>query len=233
MTRIWTDLLTATDHEVIRRSGFGKNRPLGQRPALLIIDAQWNYTGEDEPIADTQEKWPFGCGERAWRAAERLKPVLDEARRVGIPVFFSRQIQQGTLEFITSIDKTDKHNANELEGSKGVQIVDMLAPVRGEIVVNKSYASVFYGTPLLSFLVKLKIDTLLVAGGTTSGCVRATVVDAVMRNYDVAVIEDCTFDRIEASHAMSLFDMWLKYANVSASGEALDYLRSLAVPAQT
>ena len=69
MTRIWTDLLTATDHEVIRRSGFGKNRPLGQRPALLIIDAQWNYTGEDEPIVDTQEKWPIGCGERAWRAA--------------------------------------------------------------------------------------------------------------------------------------------------------------------
>jgi nicotinamidase-related amidase len=230
MSFIWDDLLTPTDQRVIELSGFGKQRPLGERPALLIIDAQWNYTGEDEPILTTQERWPFGCGERAWRAAENIKRVLDEARRIKIPVMYTRQVQNKTLAFTSSLNKTDKHNTNELEGERGVQIVDALAPLDGEMVINKSYASVFYGTPILSFLIKLKIDTLIFVGGSTSGCVRASVVDATMRNYDCVVLEDATFDRIEASHKIALLDIWMKYANVTKTDEAVSYLQSLAAP---
>lgn len=226
----WEDLLTPTDREVIRLSGFGKSRPLGERPALVIIDAQWNYTGEDEPILKTQERWPFGCGERAWRAAENIEQLLAQARAMKIPVLFTRQVQNRTLAFTSSLSKTDKHNRDELEGEKGVQIVDALAPRDDEIVVNKSYASVFYGTPILSYLIKLKVDTLIFVGGSTSGCVRSSLVDATMRNYDCVIVEDATFDRVEASHKVALLDIWMKYGNVEPTEKVLDYLRGLAVP---
>ncbi len=82
----------------------------------------------------------------------------------------------------------------------------------------------FYGTPVLSWLVKLGIDTLILVGGSTSGCVRASAVDAVSRNFHVAVVEDCVYDRISISHAAGLLDMWMKYCDVVPSSEIEAYL---------
>jgi len=99
-----------------------------------------------------------------------------------------------------------------------------LAPKKGDLVINKSYSSAFYGTPLLSFLIKLRTDTLIVTGGTSSGCIRATCVDGVSRNLNVAVVEDCVFDRISVSHKVALLDLWMKYCDVITSEEAIRYL---------
>lgn len=227
MTHVWDTLLTETDRRVIEASGFGKSPKLGVRPCLLIIDVQNIYAGPDRPITEVIGELPFGCGDRAHRAVEHIQVVLQTARALAVPVFYSRQVQRRTLAFSTGITKTDKVDERNLEGSRGVQIVDAIAPTGNDIVIDKSYASLFYGTPVLSYLIKLGIDTLLICGGSTSGCVRATAVDAVMRNYTVAIVEDCVYDRIEASHTMNLFDLWLKYAALISSDEAAHYLQGL------
>ena len=223
---IWNDLLTPTDREVIRCGGYGKRRGLGTHPVFLIIDPQYNYAGADQPILDQIEEWPSAVGEAAWRATERIQSVMATSRRKKIPVIYTRHVQQN-IAFDGFAAKTDRDQSQYLDGAKGTMIVDELEPESGDLVIDKSYASVFYGTPLLSYLIKLKADTLIVAGGTTSGCVRATCVDAVSRNFNVAVLQDCVYDRISASHKVALLDLWMKYCDVIESSEALDYFKTL------
>ena len=98
-------------------------------------------------------------------------------------------------------------------------------------MVDKGYASAFFGTPLLSFLIKLKADTLIVTGGTTSGCVRAFCVDAVSRSFNVGVVADAVFDRISASHTTALLDLWMKYCDLLTSDETVCYLKKQRQPA--
>ena len=224
--RIWDDILTPTDQEVIRRGGYGKPRGLGERPALLIIDPQYNYAGADKPILEQIQEWPSGVGESAWRAIERLKPLIHAFREKKRPIIYTRQVQK-SMAFDGFAAKAVRSPSQYLDGSKGTSIVEAIAPQEGDVVIDKSYASAFYGTPLLSALIKLKVDTLIVAGGTTGGCVRATCVDAISRNFDVAVVEDCVYDRISASHKVALLDLWMKYCDLISSGAAVDYVTRL------
>jgi len=223
---VWDDILTPTDQEVIRRGGYGKPRGLGKRPALLIIDPQYNYSGADKAILDQIQEWPSGVGEPAWRAIERLKPLISAFREKKRPIVYTRQVQK-SIAFDGFAAKADRSSSQYLDGSKGTSIVEAIAPQEGDFVIDKSYASAFYGTPLLSVLIKLKVDTLIVAGGTTGGCVRATCVDAISRNFDVAVVEDCVYDRISASHKVALLDLWMKYCDVISCQEAVPYVQSL------
>ena len=89
----WEEILTPTDREVIRRGGYGKPRGLGKRPALLIIDPQYNYAGADKPILEQIQEWPSGIGESAWRAIERLKPLISAFREKKRPIVYTRQVQ--------------------------------------------------------------------------------------------------------------------------------------------
>jgi nicotinamidase-related amidase len=223
---VWDDILTPTDQEVIRRGGYGKPRGLGERPALLIIDPQYNYAGADKPILEQIQDWPSGVGESAWRAIARLKPLISAFREKKRPILYTRQIQK-SIAFDGFAAKAGRSSSQYLEGSKGTSIVEAIAPQEGDFVIDKSYASAFYGTPLLSVLIKLKVDTLIVTGGTTGGCVRATCVDAISRSFDVAVVEDCVYDRICASHKAALLDLWMKYCDVISSSAAVDYVTSL------
>ena len=220
---IFDDILTKVDREVIRRGGYGKTRGFGEHPALMIIDPQYNYTGTDRPILEQIHEWPSGVGESSWRAMERIKRIVSVSRRRSIPIIYTRQIQD-SIRFDGFAAKTDREQSQYLEGARGTKIVDELAPEKGDLVINKSYSSAFYGTPLLSFLIKLRADTLIVTGGTSSGCIRATCVDAVSRNFNVAVVEDCVFDRISVSHKVALLDLWMKYCDVITSEEAIRYL---------
>ena len=102
-----------------------------------------------------------------------------------------------------------------------------IAPQPRELVIRKHKPSAFFGTPLASFLVQLGVDSLLLAGTTTSGCVRATAVDAFSQNYRVAVVEEGCFDRGQASHALSLFDLHAKYADVVSLAETLAFVEGL------
>lgn len=223
---VWDDILTPTDREVIRRGGYGRPRGLGERPALLIIDPQYNYVGADKPILEQIEEWPSGVGESAWRGIGRIKPLLSAFREKKRPIVYTRQVQK-SIAFDGFAAKAVRSSSQYLEGSKGTSIVEEVAPQEGDFVIDKSYASAFYGTPLLSVLIKLKVDTLIVTGGTTGGCVRATCVDAISRNFDVAVVEDCVYDRISASHKVALLDLWMKYCDLITCARAIDYMRHL------
>jgi len=223
---LWDDILSPTDREVIRRGGYGQPRGLGADPALLIIDPQYNYAGADKPILEQIQEWPSGVGESAWRVIERLKPLIHAFREKKRPVIYTRQVQK-TIAFDGFAAKAVRSSSQYLEGAKGTSIVEAIAAQEGDVVIDKSYASAFYGTPLLSVLIKLKVDTLIVAGGTTGGCVRATCVDAISRNFDVAVIEDCVYDRISASHKVALLDLWMKYCDVISDIQAKGYIQAL------
>ena len=223
---IWEDLLSETDHKVIENAGYGKARGLGDSPLLTVIDCQNNYIGADEPILDQQDRWPAGGGADAWAAVRVAKTLLDEARGADVPVLYTRNVQKRTVRFDSFAGKSTWDKAATLDGTEGSQIVTEIAPHDDDLVLDKSYASAFFGTPLLTYLVGLGIDTLVIAGVSTSGCVRATAVDGVTRGFKVAVVADAVADRIVASHKVALLDMWMKYTDVIDSDTALTYLRS-------
>ncbi len=111
--------------------------------------------------------------------------------------------------------------------AKGNDIVREIAPQPHEFLIRKAKPSAFHGTALLGYLIDLGIDTLIVTGTTTSGCVRASVLDAFSQNYKITIVEECTFDRFESSHAINLFDMQSKYCDVLPLDEVTAYLTSV------
>ena len=215
---IWEDMLTEQDRAVIDRAGYARggaaswdSRSLGSRPALLLIDLQVMQLGRDVPILEAVEEYQQAMGNIGWQAVPAISRLLHAARAAGLPVFHTRVIPRGR----TAADPA-------------VAIVSPVAPVSGETVLDKNHASAFFGTDLLTRLVRLKIDTLIVAGNSTSGCVRATVVDARQFGLHPLVPAECTFDRIVASHKVALLDMWLKYARVCPLIETLDYITAVS-----
>lgn len=224
MARVWEDLLTDVDKLVIQKGGYGKSRGLGKKPMLMIIDVQHNYVGEKVPIEQQLDKWPSGGGAAAWAAIENIIKVKKAAEEAGIPIFQSRNVQKKTLAFDSFGTKTNRDQTKYLDGRPETQIISELTPGPNEMVIDKAYASVFYGTPFQSYLVKLGIDTIIIVGGSTSGCCRATAVDAVTRNYNVAMIEDAIYDRIQLSHKAALLDCWMKYCDVVNTEQIISYI---------
>lgn len=224
-TTIWDGLLTDTDRRVIANAGYGKPRGMGDRPLLMVIDCQYNYIGADAPIAEQQSEWPAGGGAGAWSAVRVADRLLQAARQSDVPVLYTRNVAKRTVQFDSFAAKSNRDHAQTLDSSPGSQIVEEIAPHTSDYVLDKSYASAFYGTPMLNYLVGLDIDTLVIAGVSTSGCVRATAVDGVSRGYKVAVVADAVADRIVASHQIALLDLWMKYTDVVGSDLALEYLK--------
>lgn len=195
---------------------------------MLVIDVNVAFCGDrPEPIEDSVKRWRNSCGLVAWEAADRIAVLLQGARAKRVPIVYTTGFDPRPDGFDSGrgADKNARR-AEDLSADRagGNEIIPAIAPRSGDLVVRKPKYSAFFGTPLLSYLIDLQVDTLLVCGTATSGCVRATVVDAYQYNYRVSVIEECTFDRIESSHAVSLFDMHLKHADVVSLEEACRYL---------
>lgn len=222
--------LPARDREVMALSGYGAVMGLGERPALLIVDATYGFCGDrPEPVLKSIERWPNSCGEEAWRALAQIERLLLLFRKRRLPVFYTRgSYRQDKWDMGSWLWKHARSRPHEAPPSMSVHhhddIVDAIAPQDNEIVIGKQKPSAFFGTPLQSYLTLTQTDTLVVAGGSTSGCVRATVVDGFSANYRVAVAADACFDRLQSSHAMSLLDMHAKYADVMSTGELLERL---------
>lgn len=223
----WDEALSDEERQVIERGKYGQTRGLGTSPVLLIIDCQPNYLGEDAPIVEQQARWPAGGGELAWAAVRVIRTVLDTARVSEIPVVYTRNVQKRTVTFDMVSAKAGWDHRRTLDGDPGTQIVPDLAPTADDIVIDKSYASAFWGTPLLTYLVQLGADSVIVGGVSTSGCVRATSVDAVTRGFSTAVLTDGVADRIQLSHKASLLDLWMKYTDLMSGAEAVAYLSSV------
>jgi maleamate amidohydrolase len=229
---IWNKFLTERDKAVFAASGYGARAGFGQRPALIIIDVNYNFCGDKpEPILESIKRWRNSCGEEAWVAIKVLRRLIDGAHAKGVPVIYTTGIRRednwdvGSWGFKNS--RTNEAPRVKKSNLDGNEIVAEIAPGPSDIVVPKQKPSGFYGTNLASYLVLLGCDSLLVTGTTTSGCVRATVLDAFSNNYRISVIEDGCFDRSQASHAINLCDMNAKYADIIGSNEAIEYMKSL------
>jgi nicotinamidase-related amidase len=231
-TPIWDKFLTDRDKAVFAAGGFGARMGFGTRPALLIVDVNYAFCGErPEPILESIKRWPTSCGEEAWEGVKITKPLVERARAKGIPVIYTTNKRRpdfwdsGSWAWKSTRQK-ERPRTEAIHDPN--MIVREIAPGPKDLLIEKQKPSAFYGTPLQSYLTLLGCDSLLVTGATTSGCVRASVLDAFSANYRVAVIEDACFDRSQASHAVSLCDMHAKYADIVESAEALDYMAKLA-----
>jgi len=228
--RIWDKFLTERDRQVFAAAGYGAPQGFGQRPALVVIDVNYFFCGDrPEPILESIKRWRNSCGEDAWPAIKVIKGLLASARGKGVPVIYTTGNARPDLWNRGSWRwKNSRSGEDSLDRSRGdfagSTIVPEIEPAPQDIVLHKDKPSAFFGTPMLSYLVLLGCDSLIVTGTTTSGCVRATVLDAFSSNYRVTVVEDACFDRSQASHAISLCDMHAKYADVRPSADALDYL---------
>jgi maleamate amidohydrolase len=227
----WDDILTARDHAVFESSGYGKRMGFGKRPVLLVIDVNYNFVGDrPEPILESIKRWRNSCGDEGWIAIDRIAELLEAVRQREVPVIYTTG-QDPRPDGFDSGRWADK-NSRRFEdrgrpARNGNEIVPPIAPRESDIVISKAKPSAFFGTLLNSYLVDLQADSVIVCGTTTSGCVRATVVDAFSYNYRVSVVEEGTFDRGQASHKVNLFDMNQKYADVVGQHEVLEYLRAL------
>jgi maleamate amidohydrolase len=231
--RIWDAFLTARDKEVFEASGYGARGGFGQRPALLIIDVNYGFVGDKpEPILESIKQWMNSCGEEGWAAVAAIKKVLAASRAKGIPVIYTSGVRradawdQGAWSYKNSRVNKDYLGLSPQTLRSNIIVPD-IAPGPRDLVIGKQKPSAFHGTSLTDYLIHLRCDSLLVTGTTTSGCVRATVVDAFSLNYRVTVIEDGCADRSQASHAVNLCDMNAKYADVVPSFEVIKYIEQL------
>lgn len=219
MTRPWDGIVSEEEQKAYRAAGFGAPQGVGERPALLIIDVQYRTVGtERKPFWEAIEEFPTSCGDVGWTAVDNIQPLLAAFRARGLPVLYphvapKKAYDAGRLaEKIPSIMNIP---------AKGYEFVAEIGPEESDILLPKKHPSAFFGTALTSHLIDLNVDTLFVTGCTTSGCVRGTVVDAFAYNFRVVVPEECVYDRSRVSHAVNLFDMASKYADVMPVADAL------------
>ncbi|NLG78382.1 MAG: isochorismatase family protein [Firmicutes bacterium] len=225
---IWDDILDERDRHVVATCGFGAIRGFGDKPALLIIDAQYNFVGEKAAIEQSLTETPTGIGQDAWKAVERIAELAGESRKLGIPVVYTvcKRTEEDRVYDSFRRKRFPEVTKTMMTKPRGAEIVDELAPQKGDIVVLKKYPSAFFGTPMMTILNSLHVDTLIITGFVTSGCVRATVVDAASYNFNVIIPEEAVSDRIAVSHKVNLLDMHLKYADVMPMADVMRAIRA-------
>lgn len=225
---IWKDVIPAEEIRAYEAAGFGRPSGIGTRPALLIIDVQYRTVGTTpQPFWESIKEFPTSCGEVGWKSASQIARLVQEFRAKGWPIIYpyvapKEEFDTGRL--------AAKVPALMGVSSKGYEFVPGVEPQKGDILLPKRHPSAFFGTPLASYLVERAIDTLVVTGCTTSGCVRGSVVDGFSLNYRCLVPHDAVYDRSRTSHLVNLFDMASKYADVMSTDETLSALQ--AIPAR-
>jgi nicotinamidase-related amidase len=229
--RVWDAFLTPQDKASLgERPHF--NYGFGERPALILIDLyRWVFGDRPQPLLEAIKEWPGSCGLAGWDALPHIRRLLDAARKAQIPIVHITGLhpadsgvpgwsEQGLLQ------KSRRGPSAPEKVRRRFDIVDEVAPLPGEVCLRKTSPSAFWGTPLIGHLTANRVDTLLVCGESTSGCVRATVVDGRTNRFKVIVAEECVFDRHQACHAINLFDMHQKYADVVSVDEIVEHLGS-------
>lgn len=223
----WDDFLTDRDRAVFASSGYGRRAGLGRRPVLLVVDVSYGFCGDKrEPILDSVQRWHNACGPEAWDGVAAVEQLISAARAKRLPVLYTTAPTPRADGFDRGRwnDKNPRHREDDARAN---EIVAEIAPQPQDIVIEKSKPSAFFGTMLAGYLVDLQADSVIVCGTTTSGCVRATVVDGFSHNFRMVVVEEATFDRGQASHWVNLFDMDMKYADVAPLVDVLAQIEGL------
>lgn len=205
-----------SQEQVYSAAGFGRAVPRGTRPAVIVVDFSYGFTDRQYPTASD-----------AHQQIERTKTICDALRAKGFPVIFSAiAYHPGEIDKLPWLKKATGMAAL-LEGSRLVEIDAATGIQPQDAIVTKKGASSFFGSTLAALLTGAGTDTLIVAGATTSGCVRATVVDAVQSGFNVLVPHDCCADRAQAPHEANLYDMQQKYADITDAADVLAWIGSL------
>jgi maleamate amidohydrolase len=220
----WKDAVPEADLKLYanwRRETF-----VGPRPALIAIDLyDLVYRGGARPPSEINDQFPNTCGLFAHRAIEPTKKLLAAARRAGIPIFFCTQETRPNNRPRGAVS-TRRRTTTPPDG---YAIYHEFKVEPQDILITKQRASIFQGTPLASHLTLLDVSSLIVCGESTSGCVRASVVDGYSAGFHVSVVEECTYDRAELTHKVNLFDMHHKYADVMHLDEVIAHLDGLGM----
>lgn len=207
---------TDSQQQTYSAAGFGRAVPRGKRPGIIVVDFSYGFTDLQYPTAsDASEQ------------IARAKAICDALRAKGFAVIFSTiAYQPGEVGKLPWLKKATGMAAL-IDGTRLVQIDAATGIQPQDAVVTKKGASSFFGSTLAALLTGAGVDTLIVAGATTSGCVRATVVDAVQSGFNVLVPRDCCADRAQGPHEANLYDMQQKYADVTDADEILSWLATL------
>jgi nicotinamidase-related amidase len=225
----WKSLYSEADLKLY--SYYARETFVGDAPALLLIDFYNEcFRGGALPPYELAQRYPSSCGIYAHRNIEPTQKLLKAARRAGLPVFYSTgedrpfsKPKRGQVAGAVTNRRVGQREPDDYD------IFPALAPDPGDVIIHKTRASCFNGTPLLSQLNTLGIRSLIVGGGTASGCLRAGVVDAQSAGFHVSVVEECVFDRADIPLQSNLFDLAHKYVDVMHLDEVLAHLGEMAV----
>jgi len=210
-------MTTQSDSEFFAERGFGQRLGFGEKPALVVIDLLKGFTDPSMPLGANFDSQMV-----------ETKRVLAAAREAEIPIFYTAvAYDEQDLKDAGIWARKQKGTSTLVAGTPAVELDPRLERRPNEAVIVKKYASAFFGTDFIARLNSRRIDTLLLTGCTTSGCVRATAVDAVQNGFVPVVIREAVGDRAEAPHQQSLFDLEQKYADVVGVDEVLAYLSDL------
>lgn len=220
----WKDVVLADVLELY--SHYRRDVFVGPKPALLAIDLyELAYQGGPRPVAEVAKTYPSSCGEHAWAAIEPTRRLFGAARSASIPVFYS------------TADTRPDNGGNALRATRrrsasadpaAYAIRPEFKPQPGDVVIPKMRASAFFGTPLIAQLTQLGVQSVIICGESTSGCVRATAVEAYSYGLHVVLVEECCFDRNILVHKFNLFDLHHKYADVLDVNSVVSHLEALS-----
>lgn len=215
----WDDVISAEDLARYDKAGFGRPSGMGTNPALLIIDVQYRTLGDSpKPFDEAIEDYSTAVGQAGWDASDQIVRLLEWFRANDRPVLYPHvapklDFDAGTLGAkVPSIMSIPE---------QGYRIPEKLAPRPEDVMLPKKHPSAFFGTPLASYLIARGVDTLVVTGCSTSGCVRGTVVDGFSYNFKAVVPHDAVYDRSDLVHKVNLFDIGQKYADVMRTDDVL------------
>jgi maleamate amidohydrolase len=207
----WLKQVPAEDRKHYANIGMLSSFDMSARPALIIVDFTLGFSGRRGlELAEAAKEFPTACGPAAWAAIPPTARLANMFRALKFPIVYTFA-DTDNMRFAGSIStKMQRSNFPPQYND----FPEEIAPREGEWVMGKCKASAFFGTPLIAYLTRESIGSVVICGGSTSGCVRATAVDAAQNSYKTFVVEDCCFDRSNYAHCANLFDLQAKYATV-------------------
>jgi maleamate amidohydrolase len=219
----WLKIIPPEELKTYQSAGFVPNPDIGQKPCLIVVDVTYGFTGsEGLTLAEAVAEFHTACGPAAWETMPNIARLIELFRSLDRPIVFTRSDLSATVF-------AGKATASKRAGRPPQRFNEFppaITPGEGEWVLEKTKASAFFQTPLSAYLIKQGVDTAVVCGVSTSGCVRASAVDAFSHGFKTIVVDDCCFDRSYFAHCANLFDLQAKYAAVLS----LDELREVLDP---
>lgn len=216
---MYWDIFPKEEIEAYLKGRHGDRMGFGSTPAVVVVDMTYAFIDPKHILAQ---------GDSGWNAVKHSRALLAEARNRRVPVIYTRPSPRILIDPAAGTISRKRISAvrEVLADPRSNDVVREVAPQEGELLIEKTCASAFFGTDLVKVLNYHHVDTVIVVGAATSGCVRATVVDAASYNYYVIVPVECVADRSELSHKVNLVEMDMKYADVVETEEVLNYLRN-------